>query len=201
VSWIGYAYGLVTATTLGEPMTVEEAKLARRIQHDDEDANVERWIRSARAQVESHLGRGLLTQTWKLALDAFADEMVLPMAAPLQSVTHVKYYNTSGTLTTLSSSVYQVDTLSEPGRVLLAPDQTWPDLQSGRLLAVEITYVVGWTSVDQIPAPIVDAMHLLIGDRDAHREDTLVGSATRLPRGVDALLGPHRVWWREPKSC
>jgi hypothetical protein len=52
------------------------------------------------------------------------------MAAPLQSVTTVKYYDASGVLQTLASTVYQVDTVSQPGRIVLAPTQIWPTVQA-----------------------------------------------------------------------
>jgi uncharacterized phiE125 gp8 family phage protein len=198
---IGYAFGLVTAPTL-EPVAIDEAKLDRRMTLVEEDGAVERWIRSARSRIEQYLKRGLLTQTWKLALDEFLDEVPLPMAAPLQSVTTIKYYDASGMQQTLSSSVYQVDTLSEPGRVLLAVNQSWPTIQADRALGVEITYVVGWATVEAIPPDIVDAHFLLIGERDEFRSDTIAGmSVSKLPAAAEALLAPHRRWWREPQLC
>jgi uncharacterized phiE125 gp8 family phage protein len=127
--------------------------------------------------------------------------MWLPRAAPLQSVTSVKYYDTSGVQQTLSASTYQVDTFSEPGRILLAPNQVWPSVQAGRALAVEVLYVVGWTSADNIPADILEAIYLRVGTRHAFREDVIAGSGitvASLPDGVEALLAQHRVWWREP---
>lgn len=198
--WIGYASQLVTGPQT-EPISIEAAKLDRRMTEADDDAAVRRWIQSSRSRAEQYLGRGLLAQTWKLALDEFVDEVRLPMAAPLQSVTSVQYYNTAGSLTTLSSSVYQVDTLSEPGRVLLAPDQVWPAIQSGRRLAVVITYVVGYTTAAAIPPEIVDALHLWIGDRDRFRESMISGTIQEIPSAVEALLAPHRVFWSEPKAA
>jgi hypothetical protein len=77
--------------------------------------------------------------------------MWLPMAAPLQSAT-VTYYDASGVLQTLSTSVYGIDdTVSEPGCIYLKPNQVWPSVQAGRPLAVEIDYVVGWTSRRSVP--------------------------------------------------
>lgn len=198
--WIPNAYKLVTGPT-SEPITTSDAKLDRRITGSDDDAAVVRWIASARSRAESYLGRGLLQQTWKLALDEFVDEIELPMAAPLQSVTSVQYYNTSGSLTTLGASVYQVDTLSEPGRVLLAPDQVWPATQSGRRLAVEITYVVGYANAAAIPPDVLDALYLWIGDRDQFRESLSESVVTSIPAGVEALLAPHRVFWRAPRAA
>jgi uncharacterized phiE125 gp8 family phage protein len=161
----------------------------------DDAALVGRAIRGATQQAENYLGRGLLTQTWKYAQDGWTNEIRLPMAAPLQSVTSVKYYNESGTLTTVSASVYIVDTLSEPGRMYLAPNQVWPTVQSQRPMAVEVTYVVGWTSADLIPGDILDGIYLLVGDTYEHREHAVIGTITgELPNGVISKFA-DRVWW------
>lgn len=194
-----WAFQLVTAPVL-EPITEGEA-----VEHLNlSSANVQtsrlhQCIRGARGSAEQYMGRGLLTQTWKYAQDVFGDEIWLPMAAPLQSVTTVKYYDTAGNLATLASSVYVVDTLSEPGRIFLAPSQTWPSLQSGRALAVEITYVVGWTDPALIPPAIIDGLYLAIGDSYEHRESTLVGqTTTELPSSALHKFALHLVSWVEP---
>jgi uncharacterized phiE125 gp8 family phage protein len=190
-----------TVAALIDPITVEDAKSHLREVVNDEDGDIARRIRSATEQAENYLHRGLLTQSWTYAQDEFTDEMWLPRAAPLQSVTSVKYYDTSGVQQTLSASTYHVDTFSEPGRILLAPNQVWPSVQAGRALAVEVLYVVGWTSADNIPADILEAIYLRVGTRHAFREDVIAGSGitvASLPDGVEALLAQHRVWWREP---
>jgi uncharacterized phiE125 gp8 family phage protein len=190
-----------TVAALVDPITVEDAKSHVREVVNDEDGDIARRIRSATEQAENYLHRGLLTQSWTYAQDYFTDELWLPRAAPLQSVTSVKYYDTSGVQQTLSASTYQVDTFSEPGRILLAPNQVWPSVQAGRALAVEVLYVVGWTSSDNIPADILEAIYLRVGTRHAFREDVIAGSGitvASLPDGVEALLAQHRIWWREP---
>lgn len=184
--------------------TVEPIESAIAIEHlrlpDSTDANkVGEAIRGARWLAEQYMNRGLLTQTVTYAQDGWTEEIQLPMAAPLQSVTSVKYYNTSGVLTTLATSVYQVDTLSEPGRIYLKPNQTWPSLESGRRMAVEIVYVVGWTEASLIPGTIIDGLYLAIGDTYEHREGTIVGeSVTELPNDALGKFAFHKVSWVEP---
>lgn len=196
------AWQLVTAAAT-PLISVEEAKSHLEVTVNDWDADIARRIRSAIQQTERELGRGLVTQTWKYVQDIFTDVLWLPMAAPLQSVTSVKYYDTAGALQTLSTSVYLQDLLSEPGRVVLAPNQAWPATQANRLLAVEVTYVVGWTTVDTVPADILDAVYLRLGTRQQFRESVLAGNgsiAVHLPDGAKAMLAPHQVFWREPRS-
>lgn len=193
MSRIGCAWGLVTAPA-EEPVALAAAKL--QLSLDDGltalDGATERRVTAARLDVEGYLHRGLFTQTWKYAQDRWTDEIVLPMAAPLQSVTHVKYYDGDGTLQTLSPSSYIVDTLSEPGRVLRNPTAVWPTLQSNRPLAVEITYVVGWDDIANIPTNIVEAILLQL--------QHLYEGGTELAESVKALLAKERAWWREPQE-
>lgn len=189
-----------TVEPTAEPVSVADAKLHLRVDHNTEDAKIGRDVRAARLQVEDYLGRGLVTQTWTYAQDMFTTTIPLPMAGPLASVTSVKYYDTAGTLQTLATTVYEVDTLSEPGCVRLKPDQVWPQLQAGKALAVEIVYVVGqaYTAVRE---DIVSALLLLAADRYEYRENTIVGTiVAQIPTAVHALLAPHRMWWTPPKA-
>jgi uncharacterized phiE125 gp8 family phage protein len=195
---------ILTVAPSLEPVTMAEAKLHCRVDHTDEDDTIDGLRKAARALVEQITQRGVLTQTYKLVLDDWwVGPLWLPMAAPLQSVSTVKYYDASGVLTTLSSANYLVETVSEPGSLSWAPDITLPALQSNRRSAIEVTYVVGWTTAAAVPIMLKQAMLLLIGHWFANREAIVVsvgGTATDLPMGVNALLAPYRVWWR-PSEC
>lgn len=181
------AWSLTTAPAL-EPFSVLEAKAQIRSVQNHEDALVNSYIKAARTACEEYMGRGLLTQTWTLSISEFVDVIPLPMAAPLQSVTFVKYYNTDGTLTTMATSNYVVDTISRPGCVALAAGESWPSIQSNRQVnRVQIAYVVGWTSASLIPESIRQGLRLYIGYLDADRDGLE-------PGGEQALKVAHRFW-------
>jgi uncharacterized phiE125 gp8 family phage protein len=192
---------VLTVPPLVEPVSINAAKKnVRGLALSDDDDLLARFISARRAQVEVYLNRGLLTQTWKYTQDVWSDEILLPRA-PLQSVSSVKYYDAAGVLQTVASSTYLVDSIAEPGAVRLAPTQVWPVLQSGRPAAIEITYIVGYASVALIPAPIVDAIHLLVAHSYAHPGDE-VSSDDAGPLGhpaAEARLAPYRVFWRPPR--
>jgi len=184
------------------PLEIDAVKLNRRVDDNDEDAAYERRIRAATEYAESRIGRGLLTQTWVYQQDYFTREWLLPMAAPLQSVSSVKYYDPDGVQQTLATSVYLVDSSSELGRITLAPGESWPSIQSDRPLAVQTTYVVGWTDSDLIPQMVLEAMLLFIGDRDEHRENTVIGTGytvQQMPYGTDQMLAPFARQWYPPE--
>lgn len=187
-----------------EPITLSYAKQHSRALMDisDEDGLFVTWSRTARQVVEQITNRASVTQSWKFVASEWADEFTLPMAAPLQSITSVKYYAADGTLTTLSSSYYTTDTVSEPGRLVRAPNKAWPALQGDRLsYQVEITYVAGWTSVASIPDPLKAAMLMLVAHYYENRGAVQLGvglGAVTLPFAVDASVGPYKVAWRPP---
>jgi uncharacterized phiE125 gp8 family phage protein len=190
-------WSLTTAPVL-EPFTLAEAKAQIRSVQDKEDATVQSYIKAARAACEEYQFRGLLTQSWTLALSEFVSVIPLPMAAPLQSVTSVKYYDTNGTQQTLATSVYTVDTRSRPGRLALAAGQTWPAIQSLRKVnRIEIEYIVGWTSSALIPESIRQGMRILIGNMDVDRDGMAVG--TEQAMRVAKSLWSDRVFWTPPE--
>lgn len=185
---------LVTPPTV-EPLSLAEAKEHLRIEHSVDDGFINTLIIAAREYTEKVLWRALINQTWEIVLCAFPvfDYITLPKG-PLQSVTSVQYLDVNGTLQTLSASVYEVDTKSKYGRVLLKYQQSWPSYLS-RWNAVTVTYVVGFgADADNVPVTIKHALKLLISQMYEHRVPEVTGtiiSAVRL--SYDALLAPFRA--------
>lgn len=180
-----------------EPLEVDDAKQWAVAHQNDDNVTFDALIRGAREAAQNYLGRAFFTQTWKLQLEYFADVVWLPMAAPLASVTSVTYYDSDGVSQTLSTSYYTVDTVSEPGRIVRAPNQTWPSVQSDRLMPVTITYVCGVTDVANIPEMVKQGMRYFISGMDADRL-----------KAQDAIAAAHACWdcigpvyWREPEHC
>lgn len=187
-----------------EPIPLTEAKLHASIVQDDDNVLVDAYLRAARQAAELHLGRGLLTQTWAAQFSGFADEMWLPMAAPLQNdpdatpstAPVVQYYDVDGVLQTLATSSYLVDTRSEPGCIRRAPNQSWPSVQCDRDRPVVITYVCGWTNADDVPELIKQGIRVYMAGVESDRAGAAVGSVAAAERCWD-LAG--RVHWRPPQ--
>jgi uncharacterized phiE125 gp8 family phage protein len=182
----------VTAPTV-EPVTVEELKADRRVVVDDEDTLIASYLLSARRVIERVSGLALLEQTWELALDAFPcahhenpRAAILLPKPPLRSVVSIKYTDADGTLQTLASSEYTVDTRAFPGSVCPAYGKAWPGIRSvPNAIVVQFTAGYG-TTAEEVPETLRDAVRLEAGDRYEHREDqaddTIVsrGAITRL---------------------
>lgn len=140
------ALQLITPPTR-EPLSLAETKAHLRIDGTDEDNLIRALIPSARRYCEGFLNRALLTQTWDLWLDAFPgkDHIDIPLP-PLQSVTHIKYYDTDGTEATMDSADYIVDAVSEPGRIVLAYGESWPSTILRPAKGVVMRFVAGYAA-------------------------------------------------------
>lgn len=177
-----------------EPVTRSDAKDHLRVDHTTEDTYIDALITAARQHVENVTNRALISQTWKLYLDRFPIEISLPRA-PIQSVNSIEYVDSDGVTQTLSSSIYTVDTDSEPGLIYKAYYQTWPSIRDVEK-AITITYVAGYgDSGSDVPGPIIQAIKLLVSHMYENREPVNIGSSvSEIPMAIDALLAPYRVW-------
>ena len=110
----------------------------------------------------------------------------------------VTYLDTSGAQQTLSSSAYVVEGAqfdSRLGRIWLntTGGYSWPDVLS-RFDAVRVAYNVGWQTPQNVPAPIKQAVLLLISQLYEFRTPTITGTiATNIEFTLDALLSPYRL--------
>jgi uncharacterized phiE125 gp8 family phage protein len=157
-----------------------------------EDPELVRAIETARREAEKR-GRALITQTWRALYDSFpVVEVELPKP-PLQSVDSVKYVDDDGTLQTLATSEYVVDTSGVRGRVYLAYEGEWPIHRLERN-AVRIEFVAGYgDDPGDVPANFRDWMLRKAGDLYLHREGTVVGTISSRLEFVDTLVDSEAV--------
>lgn len=190
------AIKLITAPVL-EPITLDEAKLHLRVDHDDEDTLITNLIKVARELAEDQTWRALLTQTWEMRLDNWPSMPLKMPKAPLQSITSIKYLDENGTENTVASTVYDVDTYSEPGMIFFKKGQTWPSTTLYERGGVRIQFKCGWLTAADVPYKIKAAMLLLIGHLYENREEVIISSGltpVELPKGVNSLLASEKVW-------
>lgn len=184
-----------TAEPASEPITLDEAKQHLRVDIDDDNDYITGLIVAARKYIEDTTRRSFFTQTWRLSLDAWpcSDEIELPRAAPLASVSSVIYTDSEGNSITVSTSVYDVDTDSEPGRVVLKYGQSWPSPTLRSMNPIQITYITGYSDVDDIPATFKHLIKLLVAHWYENREP-VGGPDKEVPLAVDSLTYLNRVY-------
>lgn len=189
---------LITAPAV-EPLNIQtEVRPHVRVDFDDDDALLLMYAKTARQYLETHhLRRALITQTWDLYLDSFPGDVITLPLPPLQSVTGVYYTPESGVEQTVSASSYYVDTVGEPGRVLLKNGYTWPSDTLQVANGVRVRFVCGYGAAgNNVPSPIRQAMLLTIGDLYENRENTVIAQGVtiqKLPNGAEMLLYPYRI--------
>lgn len=182
---------LTTAPT-DEPVTVTEAKTHGRISGSADDTWLTAAIKAARQKVEAEIGRALITQTWTAYLDGFPiGDIRLPRPRAI-AIASVKYIDVNGDQQTLSSSVYQLDSKSEPARFGLAYNQTWPSTRD-QMNAVEIAYTCGYGNAAAVPEAIKHAILLIVAHLYEHREAVNDFQLHEIPMGAQFLLDPYRV--------
>ncbi|MBF8728856.1 hypothetical protein IRZ59_00195 [Pseudomonas guariconensis] len=176
----------------GQPVSVEVAKKHLRIAPGDtgQDDEVARIVRAATARAEKITQRALVTQRWRLYLDAFPRGAIPIPRPPLKSVEVISYTDTLGTDRDLDEASYLVNPFEMLGQVTPAQGYCWP-ATAKQAMAVRVDFTAGY---DAVPEDIVAAILLLIGHFDQNREEVVTGTiATRLPAGVEALLSPYEV--------
>lgn len=182
-----------------EPVTLAEAKLWLRVDDDDtdQDAMVQLLIIAMRERAEHLTGRAFVTRELELRLDAFPDgEIQLPYAAPLRSVSSIRYLDADGVLQSLDASPtwWQEDAVRIPGVVAPASSQSWPNT-GDYLSAVRIAYTVGLVSPSLIPRSVRLWMQAAISTYYEQREQLVInGTVQQLPKTfVDGLLDSSRI--------
>lgn len=188
---MAWAVNRVTAPA-AEALTTTEAKKHLHIEHSDEDTYIAGLSQSWREWLEERYDRSFVLQTWDYFTDEWPDgrdAIELPRG-PVLSVSSVKYTTTSATsTTTLAATSYIVDTASQPARIGLRDNQTWPTNALRDVNGVEVRYTAGYaTSATGVPQRIKHTLRLLVGHAYSNREAVVVGSInTPLQFAVDAL--------------
>lgn len=185
---------LVSAPTK-EPLELQVVKDHLRVEHSLDDDYINTLIKTAREYVEKVTWRGIIDQTWQLILNGFPSEDYIKLPkGPLRSVTSVQYLDTDNVLQTFSADNYELDQQSPCGRLILKYQKTWP-LTLSRWNAVRVQYVVGFgADGSAVPAPLKQAMLLLIAQMYEHRVPEIVGTVmARVQFSFDALIAPYRL--------
>lgn len=188
-----HAVTVVTPPAADDPVvTLTEAKLHLRVEHDADDELIEALVLAATEQAQSELRRQLVTATLLLQLDAFSSCIELPRGA--RSVLSVDYDDETGNEQTLDDATYLVDVDSLPGRLTLADGYSWPSTYPGSN-AVRITYTAGYGAAAAVPAGIKAWIKLHVGALYRSREAFALGaSVSELPgRFTAGLLDPYRI--------
>lgn len=121
---------------------------------------------------------------------------------PIQSIDSIKYYDQTGTLQTLDPSAYITDLVSEPARIMPAPNTAWPATYN-MPNAVQVAFTAGYgASGTSVPAEIKHWILMTVATLYENREAVAIlnrGQVHELPY-IDTLLDNSRVFTFDPPS-
>lgn len=131
-------------------ISIEEFRQWAKIDHEQEEHTIETLLDHVSEMVEGITGRKIITQTWRLDLDYFPGEIILPFA-PVSEVTSITYYDQNDTQQTLSTGLYETDLSKLLPRIRPTDGNWWPTTHS-KYNTVSVTYKAGYTSPEAVPA-------------------------------------------------
>ncbi len=175
-----------------EPLSLAEAKHFLRVEHDDDAALITALITGARGHVEAATRRALMTQDWRLVLDAWPPHgRITLLLAPLQEVAAARVFDSGGAAQEIDAGNFVIDAAAAPGVIAFPP---WSVAAPGRALAgIEVDVVAGYgEEASAVPEPLRQAIRLLVAHWYEHRVAVAAASAHSLPTGVAALIAPYR---------
>ena len=195
---------IITLTTAPavEPVSATEVKKHLRLvtttaeaaAYTTEDDLLNRLITAARTQAEQETGRKFITQTMTMYLDRWPDERFIKVPYPTLQSAVVTYRLSDDDDYDETLTTADVDIVSEPGRIVLQPNESWP---SGTLYTdkpIKITFVCGYGLAVAVPENIKSAILLKISDLYENRGEVVIGvSVGRITDAVDSLLRQYRI--------
>lgn len=181
-------------------VSLEEAKLHLRVEHDVEDSLIKRIVAAATERAEEIQARAFVTQTFRLGLPRFPRGRILRLPRPpLQSIESIRYLDSAGTEQEFPAGAYRVDTDAVPGRVILKRGHSWP-ATANEPDAVTVTYVAGYGGPEAVPEEQRAAILLFVGHLFEMREAVTIGTGPtfKIAYGPEYLLWPDRVFPFDP---
>ena len=162
-------------TPIGDGLTLALVKQHLEYEDADRDALIQQYMNAATSWVENYTGKKLSVGAVTQSLDSF-DAYILLNRAPFVSLTSIGYVAPDGTEATITGARLR------NGRIY-PPASGWPSV--GDYTGVTVAYQAGYATV---PADLISAQLLLIGDMFAGRE----ASEWKSIDAVYALCRPHR---------
>ena len=213
----GWTVKVVTPAPV-EPVDLETVKQQARIDITTDDDFIETIIiPTARDRAQQYLRRSLIDTVVDINWDGFpwyrTDQAFFVPWAPIKSIISITYRDSYDTVVTLDSSMYRLENINEPARIVPAYGKLWPNT-SGGIGGVTVRAMVGYPHVAgnvnppgspvptpaqyraNIPPSIIHAILMDCGHLYNNRESVLEvqgGSMVTTPYGWESLLDQYRL--------
>lgn len=169
-------------TPASEPVSVDELKRQCRIEHDEENKLLKRYIVAARTYAEAVMNYKVIRQRITVCCKVFSNPLKINVC-PVQSVDRVAYYDPDNVFTVLDSAEYR--TAISDAYTVLTPVTSWPSVSAAIYDAVQIDLTVGPAQADEMHK---QAILMIAGGWYKNREDVSAIDYKNVPNGAMALL-------------
>ena len=179
---------MLTLTTppVGEPLSLPDAKAALRVDHDADDALIDRMIATARGYLERRLDLAILEQSWTLSLTEAPEHPVPLRPGKVREIAaaSVTYGAATRALTEAELRLRR----SVPACVLI---DVAPSQDGEALSAITAQFTAGWPE-DAVPPELIHAVRLLTAHYYEERELFARGRYVPVPHALQAHIEAFR---------
>jgi uncharacterized phiE125 gp8 family phage protein len=178
------------------PVSLAEAKAHCREDSTHEDQLLQGLIEAATAHLNGPrgLGRSLINQVWRVSLSEWPTDRYIRIPFPDVSAATVKYRDGDNVEQTVASGSVSIVSNHMGSSVRISSGFSFPSIYPDRDDAIQITFTAGFgDDAASVPAPIKQAILLLVGHWFKSREAVAEIAYAELPIGVRALISPYKV--------
>lgn len=182
-----------------ELVTLDQLKAHLRVDGADDADYLAGCLQTAVAVLDGddgELGRALIYQDWRqhFARAPTGAAVIELDISPVEELLAVEFRSEQGPWVALDLAAVRL--FEEQGRFFVEAD-AWPRVGQHRN-PFRVTFRAGYGAAsNDVPAPIRHAVLLLAAHYYEIREPVTMGSApVEVPRSIDSLIAPYKVWWR-----
>lgn len=189
-----YQVRVITAPAV-EPVSLTEAKIDLRVDHNADDDLIQSLIVAARQEAEELSRRALVNRTLELSLAGWpCDNLIRLPFPPLVSVTSITYLSYANVPAVMPIADYIAVTDVEPGVITLAYAKVWPTEQLRTVAPIRVRYVAGYgATAATVPDRYKTLVRSLVAVRYENR-DELSATAERQLANLRAALQMDWGW-------
>jgi len=175
------------------PVTIAEVKSHLRLGSDtSQDTMIQTYIDAAIDFVENRTGRKLMTQTWSLVCNTWAEAVEVIKFGQLGSISSVKYLDEDEASQTVSTGDYRVAGVgTDNGRVIFHTDGDFDYPAVFQVEPITIEFILGYDLLvdSALPNIIPEAVQNAIKFKVS---DLFAGECTE--DVITSLIQPYRLW-------
>lgn len=173
-----------TSNPTAEPLTLATVKAFLKVEHTEDDTIISDLISQKREYIETFLDRTLMVRSIEMAYPSVQRIYRVPVV-PIIEVQAVKYSTDDSDEVDVVDSA--VNLRSRQACIIIDPS-AYPDRIDDT--DIVITLNTGYTDVEQIPKPIINALMLLVADAYECRHNKEI--SRKMTTAAADLLEPYR---------